>query len=264
MKAGYIQFDVSHDKKENLRYIQQAMKSFHGDLAVLPELCMCGYLFPSRESLFSIAEEVPSGPMTQAMAELSGACGCIIIFGLAERESNSVYNTSVAVGNGKYLGKYRKIHLSDLEKKIFKRGESNTVIDTGKFKIGIQICFDLWFPEISREQIKQGAQVLCAPANFGGETTGPIAQIRAIENQTPLVLCNRVGTERLPEIDAYFLGKSRILNRSGECLKAAEPDVEMAGIADLTIGEKRSNIICSDFDTEIALHPIYTNCRLNK
>ena len=217
---------------------------------------MCGYLFPNRDFLSAIAEDVPLGPATQAMSKLSEECNCVIVFGLAEKEGDSVYNTAVVVGNGKYLGKYRKVHLSDLEKKLFERGEHNTVIDTGKYKIGVQICFDLWFPEISREQIKQGAQILCALANFGGETTGKIAQIRAIENLTPLVLCNRVGTEQLPGIDAYFLGKSQILNGIGECIDFSEKDVEITEVREIEVKKSRSNIICSDFDAEINIHPL--------
>ena len=235
----------------------QATRSFHGDLVVLPELCMCGYLFQDRDSLWAIAEEVPVGPSTQAMTKLSEECDCVIVFGLAEKEGDFVYNTAVVVGGGKYLGKYRKVHLSDLEKKLFERGKSNAVVDTGKYKIGVQICFDLWFPEISREQIKQGAQILCALANFGGETTGKIAQIRAIENLTPLVLCNRVGIERLSEIDAYFLGKSQILNKNGECVGLSEKDSEVAEVREIEVGTNHTNIICRDFDAEINIHPLY-------
>lgn len=109
MKAGYIQFDVSHNKDENLKYIMQATRNFHGDLVVLPELCMCGYLFQDRDSLWAIVEEVPVGPSTQAMTKLSEECDCVIVFGLAEKEGDFVYNTAVVVGSGKYLGKYRKV-----------------------------------------------------------------------------------------------------------------------------------------------------------
>lgn len=256
MKAGYIQFDVSHDREKNLRYIQRQMRNFHGDLAVLPELCMCGYLFPDRDALMDAAEEVPSGPTTRAMAELSAECGCTIVFGLAEKEGDAVYNTAVVVGNGEYHGKYRKVHLSDLEKKIFDRGTGNSIIDTGACKVGVQICFDLWFPEISREQVKQGAQVLCALANYGGETTGKIAQVRAIENLTPLILCNRVGTERLPGIDAYFLGESQILDKHGASVAPSKKDVDMTEIGEIEVGTGHSNVICGDFDAEMAIHPL--------
>lgn len=85
MKAGYIQFDVSHNKDENLKYIMQAIRNFHGDLVVLPELCMCGYLFQDRDSLWAIAEEVPVGPSTQAMTKLSEECDCVIVFGRKRR-----------------------------------------------------------------------------------------------------------------------------------------------------------------------------------
>lgn len=257
MKCGYIQFNVSHNKENNIRHIKKAIKNFKGDLIILPELCICGYLFPNKDTLLQVAEEVPYGPSTQKMLELSATYGYFIVFGLAEREGKVAYNTAVVVGNGKYFGKYRKIHLSDLEKKLFNRGESNNVFDIGLCKIGVQICFDLWFPEISREQVKQGAQILCALANYGGETTGKIAQIRAIENITPLIVCNRVGTEHLPEIDAYFLGKSQILNQSGECIGVSLIDTETTETAILEIKNKRSNIICSDFDAEISLHPLY-------
>ncbi len=258
MKAAYIQFDVKHEKADNLRSIEQHLKNFDGDLVVLPELCICGYLFPNQGSLLNIAEEVPLGPSTQRMMELSQTYNCVIIFGLAEKEENLVYNTAVAVENGKYLGKYRKVHLSDLEKSLFHRGESNPIINTGKLKIGIQICFDLWFPEISREQVKQGAQVLCVLANFGGETTGRIAQIRAIENLTPLVMCNRVGSEQLPQIEAYFLGKSQILNKEGECIGISAKDLEVMETGNLEIGAKHANIICQDYDAEMNIHPLTT------
>ena len=58
MKAGYIQFDVKHSKEENLRLIEKYLSKSHCDLAVLPELCTCGYLFESREDLEKVAETV--------------------------------------------------------------------------------------------------------------------------------------------------------------------------------------------------------------
>lgn len=173
------------------------MRGFHGSLAVLPELCMCGHLFPDRDALMAVAEEVPPGPTTRAMTELSAECGCTIVFGLAEKEGGAVYNTAVIVGNGEYHGKYRKVHLSDLEKKTFDRGTGNSIIDTGTCKVGVQICFDLWFPEISREQVKHGASV--APS---------------------------------------------------------KKDVDMTEIGEIEVGTGHSNVICGDFDAEMAIHPL--------
>lgn len=256
MNIGYIQFDVQHDKNKNFAIIEKRLARMDCDLVVLPELSLCGYLFSDKEKLMRFAEPVPSGPSTERMLTMSRENHCAIIFGQAEAAEDGIYNTAVVVKDGQYIGKYRKVHLSDFEKKLFEPGHCNPVFDMGTYKIGVQICFDLWFPEISREQIKQGAQILCALANFGGETTGKIAQIRAIENLTPLVLCNRVGTERLPGIDAYFLGQSRILNRNGECVGLSEKDIDVTETREIEVGMKHANIICRDFDAEINIHPL--------
>lgn len=254
MKAGYIQYDVKHDREENFRHIEQCLKQLDCDVVVLPELCVCGYLFESRAELANMAEAVPEGPSTQRMLELSKKYGCVMVFGVAEKSGEKLYNTAVVADHGTYIGKYRKIHLSDFEKTLFDRGTENPVFDLGQFKLGVQICFDLWFPEISREQIRQGAGLLCALANFGGETTYIIAQTRAIENLTPLVLCNRIGNEKTQAMDAYFLGKSSIIDAAGNRISVGEVDCEAADSREIEISRRKSNIICRDFEAEISIH----------
>lgn len=254
MKVGFIQFDVKHNQQENINSIEEYLKTLNCDIVVLPELCLCGYLFDSKETLSLVVEEVPYGEGTQKMAELSRKYNCTLIFGLAEKSEKGIYNTAVVVSKGKYVGKYRKIHLSDFEKGFFERGNENKVFDLGFCKIGVQICFDLWFPEISREQLLQGAYLFCVPANFGGETSASIAVTRATENLTPLVLCNRVGTEKNALLDAYFLGKSFIADSTGSLLCAAEKDKELAFSVEVELPKTHANIICKDFDSEIRLH----------
>lgn len=254
MKAGYIQFDVKHSKEENLNLIEKYLCESHFDLAVLPELCNCGYLFESRESLKRVTEEVQSGETVAAITEMSKKYDCTIVFGIAEEDSDKIYNTAVIVSKGKYIGKYRKIHLSDFEKTLFDSGNLNCIFEANGIKIGIQICFDLWFPEISREQIRQGADILCVLANFGGETTYSIAKTRATENLTPLILCNRIGEESLPDIDAFFLGKSSIIDASGKRLSVGKSGTETADFWDIEIVKEKSNVICRNFNEEIEFH----------
>lgn len=254
MKVGFIQFDVKHNQQENIDKIEKFLKKLHCDIVILPELCLCGYLFDSQEALSAAAETVPKGEGTKKMAALSEKYNCTLIFGLAEKSEKNIYNTAVVVSKGKYVGKYRKIHLSDFEKGFFERGNGNKVFDLGFCKIGVQICFDLWFPEISREQILQGANLFCVLANFGGETSASIAATRATENLTPLVLCNRVGTEKNALLDAYFLGKSFIADSTGSLFCEAEKDKELAFSVEAELPKKHSNIICKDFDSEIRLH----------
>lgn len=254
MQVGFFQYDVSHVLSENLDRLTYCLEQNPCDLLLFPELSLCGYLFEDRRQLAACAQEVPAGPAVRAVAELSGRYGRTVVFGLAEKEGDRIYNTAVIVSKGRYIGKYRKIHLSDFEKKYFDPGQGNAVFTVDGVRIGVQICFDLWFPEVSRRQIRQGADLLLALANFGGETTCHIARVRAIENLTPLVLCNRVGRETIPGMDAEFLGKSAIINAAGQYLVAAPAGTESTGFADLTFTGRRANVICSDFDREIAFH----------
>lgn len=212
MRAGFFQYDVAHDRHLNLCHLKRVLEQCQCELLVLPELSLCGYLFGTRQQLSCFAENVPFGPSTQEILSLSNRYGRTIIFGLAEKEGTRLFNTAVIVSKDRYIGKYRKIHLSDFEKRLFDRGKENPVFTVDGITIGIQICFDLWFPEISREQIRQGADLLCVLANFGGDTTYHITKIRAIENLTPLILCNRIGAESMPEMNAAFLGKSTIVS----------------------------------------------------
>lgn len=254
MQVGFLQYDVTHSGDENIQYLKSHLSKLHCDLLLLPELSLCGYLFPDRDALLACAEAVPGGAFTQRMLALSGEHSCTIIFGLAEKENEKIYNTAVVVSKGRYIGKYRKIHLSDFEKKLFDRGNENTVFEVDGLKIGVQICFDLWFPEVSREQLRMGADILCVLANFGGETTYHISRIRAIENVTPLVLCNRVGVESIPGMDAEFLGKSTMIDASGQQICVAPEREDCVKVCEVPISQVRANVICSDFHSEIALH----------
>lgn len=253
MKIGFLQYDVTHHTEKNIECIMSALQKHSSELLILPELSICGYLFRNRNALLACAESVPAGASTQRMMSLSKEYSCTIIFGLAEIENSKFYNTAVVVSKGRYIGKYRKIHLSDYEKRLFDRGTENTIFEVDGIKIGVQICFDLWFPEISREQLRMGADIFCALANFGGETTYHIAKIRAIENLTPLVLCNRIGKESIPDMNAEFLGKSTILDSSGHRLCIA-PKEEFFDCCEIDISKKRANVICNDFSREISLH----------
>ena len=254
MKTGILQFDVTHNPSENIKLLKSYLGKNRCELVLLPELSMCGYLFQSRNQLMDISESVPKGPSTRAMLRLSAEHSCTIVFGLAEKESQNIYNTAVIVSKGRYIGRYRKIHLSDFEKKLFDRGKENPVFDVDGMKIGVQICFDLWFPEISREQIRNGADILLVPANFGGRTTYHISKIRAIENLTPLVLCNRTGHESIPGMNADFLGKSSAVDSRGNRICTLSEGREDFRVCDISLCKKKSNVICSDFEKEIKLH----------
>ncbi|TMO45456.1 carbon-nitrogen hydrolase family protein, partial [Pseudoalteromonas ruthenica] len=78
-------------------------------------------------------------------------------------------------------------------------------------RLGVVICFDLWFPEIVREYVSQEVDILLHPANFGGEQSFHIARARAIENGLYVVTCNRIGEENIRGINGYYCGKSQVI-----------------------------------------------------
>ena len=161
MVVGYIQYGVDHNKQKNFEKIESSLQKMNCDLVVLPELSLCGYLFHDQKELLVAAEAVPNDSSTQKMQRLSEKYDCTLVFGLAEKENGKIYNTAVVVSKGMYIGKYRKIHLSDFENNFFECGTKNEVFSLNGLTIGVQICFDLWFPEVSREQVFRGADLLC-------------------------------------------------------------------------------------------------------
>ena len=261
MKVSFIQFDIKKDKKENLKKIEEYIKINDANLILLPELSSSGYLFENREELLSVSESIENinkkSIFINSIIEISKKYNKAIIAGFAEKFKDKIYNSALIAESGYLKGVYRKVHLSDFEKKFFDAGdikESYNVFEVCKEKVSIQICFDVWFSEISRNQILNGSNLICILANFGGENTLDIARVRAIENLTPIILCNRVGREKTKDIDAYFIGKSFIIDKDGSFLANAKKDETISLNANIEINNSKSNIICSNFYDEIKKH----------
>lgn len=265
MRVSFIQFDVKKDKKENINIIEKHVKNNDANLIVLPELSSSGYLFEKREDLLKVSENIENitnktnekSIFINEILKISKKYSKAIIAGFAENFKDKIYNSALIAENGHFKGVYRKVHLSDFEKKFFDSGdikESYNVFEVCKEKLSIQICFDVWFSEISRKQILNGSNLICILANFGGENTLEIARVRAIENITPIILCNRVGREKTKDIDAYFIGKSFIIDKDGSFLANADKDETISLNASIEINNLKSNIICSNFYDEIKKH----------
>ena len=265
MRVSFIQFDVKKDKKENINIIEKHVKNNDASLIVLPELSSSGYLFEKREDLLKVSENIENitnktnekSIFINEILKISKKYSKAIIAGFAENFKDKIYNSALIAENGHFKGVYRKVHLSDFEKKFFDSGdikESYNVFEVCKEKLSIQICFDVWFSEISRKQILNGSNLICILANFGGENTLEIAKVRAIENITPIILCNRVGRENTKDIDTYFIGKSFIIDKDGSFLANADKDETISLNAGIEINNAKSNIICSNFYDEIKKH----------
>jgi len=226
------------DKEKNLRKMQEMVtkaKKSGAELTVFPELCVTGYVI--RDQLYELAETVP-GPSTDRIIDFAKETGTHIAFGipeLSQKAKATIFNTAVLVGPQGLIGKYRKMYLPTHsvfeEKRYFRPGYQTAAFDTDLGKIGLIICYDLFFPEVSRLTRLEGAQlIVCISASpairrafFETLTTA-----RAMENTAFLAYVNLVGIED----GLQFWGGSRLIGPQGRILTKAKYDEE-----DMVIGE---------------------------
>src|SRR5947209_3864340 len=207
------------------------------ELLVLPECAIPGYMFDSPDEAMPFAEEIP-GPSTDALAQACRRLDVHVVCGLLERDGELLRNAAVLVGPDGLVGRYRKTHLPFLGVDRFVApGDEMPVYDTPLGRIGVEICYDLRFPEVTRTLGLRGADIVAHPTNFPVAAriqTELITVARAAENRIFLLTANRVGKERWAE----FCGWSQIVDpfgkrlaeagETGEALLVAEIDVEQA------------------------------------
>jgi predicted amidohydrolase len=214
------------------------------ELLVLPECAVPGYMFESAEEALPFAEEIP-GPSSEVLERESRRLGMHVVCGLLERDGDTLRNAAVLVGPDGLVGTYRKTHLPFLGVDRFVvPGDELTVYDTPLGRIGVEICYDLRFPEVTRTLALKGADIVAHPTNVpmaAKVQTELITVARAAENRIYLLTANRVGKERGGE----FCGWSQIVDPFGtrlaeageteEALLVAEVDVQKARDKDYVI-----------------------------
>jgi predicted amidohydrolase len=230
-------------KKENLRKIEKAVRRARkeaAELVVFPELSMTGYVV--RDQIYELAETIP-GPSTRAVEEIANDTGTHIIFGIpeiGEKTQATLYNAAVLVGPNGLIGKYRKMYLPTHsvfeEKRYFRHGYQATAFDTELGKIGIIICYDIYFPEVARLIRLQGAEfIVCISASPGvrREFFEILTAARAIENTAFLAFVNLVGIED----GLQFWGGSRLIGPNGRILAQGKYDVEDLVTSEVDYGD---------------------------
>ncbi len=208
------------------------------ELLVLPECAIPGYMFESAEEALPFAEEVP-GPSSEVLERESRRLGMHVVCGLLERDGDTLRNAAVLVGPDGLVGTYRKTHLPFLgvDRFVFP-GDELTVYDTPLGRIGVEICYDLRFPEVTRTLALRGADIVAHPTNFpiaAKLQTELITVARAAENRIYLLTANRVGKERLGE----FCGWSQIVDPYGTRLAEAGETEEALLVADVDVEKAR-------------------------
>jgi predicted amidohydrolase len=180
------------------------------DLVVLPEFLPC----KGVTSDYATAAEPVPGPSSNFFASLARKHDLYIVFSLAERDGPLIHNTAVLLApDGKLAGKYRKVTLprEEIERGITP-GDAYPVFDTRFGKLGMMICYDVFFPEVARELAVNGAEVIALPI-WGGNPS--LARARCAENGGFLVTSTYTDHK-------HDWMKTAIWNREGDRLAEAK------------------------------------------
>jgi predicted amidohydrolase len=220
------------NKKENLKKIEEftiKAKEQAADLVIFPELSLTGYVL--HDQVYELAEVIP-GPSTKKIEDLAKKTGMHIIFGmpeLSEKTEATIFNTAVFVGPKGFIGKFRKMYLPTHsvfeEKRYFRPGYQTVAFNTPIGKIGLFICYDIFFPEVCRLTRLKGAELLVCISASPAVRRGYfeiLTAARALENTAFLAYVNLTGVED----GLQFWGGSRIMSPTGDLIAKAKYDAE--------------------------------------
>lgn len=259
MKIGIIQQacseDITANKNKLAKGIRQAAQR-GAELVVLQELHNSLYFCQVEQTEnFNLAEPIP-GPSTEFYGELAKELGIVLVVSLFEKRAIGLcHNTAVVLErDGSIAGIYRKMHIPDdpayYEKFYFTPGDLGFhPIKTSVGKLGVQVCWDQWYPEGARLMALQGAELLIYPTAIGYESTDSaeeqerqreawttVQRGHAVANGLHVIAVNRTGFEPDPSGQTNgirFWGSSFVAGPQGEIIYRAPKDEEVVEVIDI-------------------------------
>ncbi len=220
------------DKKKNLSSIESCCKRsaiYGADIICFPELATTGYSPELLGTDLWTLSETLKGETDSLLNIISNTFNLTIICGFVERGETlgEIYNSAgIWTPNNKHMiGAFRKIHLINNEKSWFTAGREILLFDTPKCRIGVMICHDAGFPEISRILTLNGAEILFLSAAWHKENKDVWminCTARALENGIHMVAVNRWGKEK----DLNFFGGSQLIGPRGQVLSSSSESDE--------------------------------------
>ena len=253
IKVGIIQQSCTGDVKANmekLRFNIGKVSLSGAQLVVLQELHNSLYFCQTEDtSMFDLVEPIP-GPSKEFYSEIAASYGIVLVTSLFEKRAPGLYHNKAVVfdADGSIAGKYRKMHIPDdpayYEKFYFTPGDLGfEPIQTSIGKLGVQVCWDQWYPEGARLMALKGAELLIYPTAIGWESTDSpeekerqleawmtVQRGHAVANGLPVISVNRVGYEPDPSGQTngiQFWGNSFVAGPQGEWLARANASDEM-------------------------------------
>ena len=226
------------NKKSNLETMENYIKKTKADFYVFGELFLCGY--GCKDELRDVAETI-NGPSIKYMKKIAKENKCYIVFGMPLKDEKIVgllNNAAILVHPDGKVNSYNKWFLPTFgpfeEKIFFDEGEELNVFDTKFGKIGLLVCYDLFFPELSKALTMLGADIIIyisATPSITRKYFETLMPARAVENTTFIVYVNLVGTQE----DLVFWGGSQIYDPLGNLLVKAQYFKESIVTCDLNL-----------------------------
>ena len=266
MKIGIIQQSCTESVAENRMKLAESIAKLAqqgAQLVVLQELHDSPYFCQTEDTMnFRYALPIP-GEATDFYSKLAKENHIVLVTSLFERRAAGLYHNTAVVfeTDGSICGMHRKMHIPDdpayYEKFYFTPGDLGFhPIRTSVGKLGVQVCWDQWYPEGARLMALQGADLLIYPTAIGFESTDTpeeqqrqrdawitVQRSHAIANGIPVVAVNRVGFELDPSGATggiQFWGSSFVAGQQGEFLYQASDTEEETAIIDVDLGRTES------------------------
>ncbi len=267
LKVGIIQQANSANVEDNCNRLAQRIAKLAqqgAQLVVLQELHNSLYFCQTENvDLFNLASPIP-GKDTEFYSKVAKENGVVLVTSLFEKRTAGLYHNTAVVfeKDGSIAGKYRKMHIPDdpayYEKFYFTPGDLGFhPIQTSVGKLGVQVCWDQWYPEGARLMALQGAEILIYPTAIGWESSDTddekarqreawitVQRGHAVANGLPVITVNRVGHEPDPSGHTngiQFWGSSFVVGPQGEFIVQASSNKEEDILTEIDL-ERSENV----------------------
>ena len=202
LRFAAVNFEASFGQvKENLANMESWIKQLTqqgAQVIAFPEMSLTG--FDRTEAITPHLQTVP-GPSTDRLLHIAAAYNVLILAGLPTvTQAKQRFITHLAISPDGIIGSYHKLHLSPNEAAYYTAGQEVTVIEYKNWKIGIQLCYDTHFPELSTVQALAGVDILfmgfASPRENAAEKCDRLMRYlpaRAYDNSCYLISCNLAG-----------------------------------------------------------------------
>ncbi len=213
----------------------EAAKKEGAQLVCFPEMNITGY--STRANIKKVAERVP-GPISESVAAIAQEFDIAVLAGLAEADlAGRVFASHLVATPQGIAGVYRKVHIAPPEQQIFTAGDAIPLFEINGFKLGIQLCYDVHFPELATRMAIDGADALFMPhASPRGTPAEKFdswmrhLSARAFDNGLYVIACNQTGDN---QNELKFPGLAIALDPAGHILKKDTGGNENMIVADL-------------------------------